>query len=152
MPFCQVIKANDKWCNNYARKDMTCCWPHRKLENDTPDKVVKAVVLEDIPVEVIEVSTPWPSLEEARDEIKLFCISTLGGINSYAKAKNTLNLPKYEVRLVALTISEAILQVPIPEEAKLSVKLLLINVIKKLTEAKYNIEYVLNLLDFLQNL
>jgi len=34
MPFCQVIKSNDKWCRNYARKGLTCCWSHRKLEND----------------------------------------------------------------------------------------------------------------------
>ena len=35
---CQVIKANGRWCCNYARKDMTCCWSHRNLENDVPEK------------------------------------------------------------------------------------------------------------------
>ena len=34
MPFCQVIKADDRACRNYARKGMSCCYPHRKLEND----------------------------------------------------------------------------------------------------------------------
>jgi hypothetical protein len=33
MPFCQVIKSNDKWCRNSARKGMDCCWVHRNLEN-----------------------------------------------------------------------------------------------------------------------
>jgi len=162
MPFCQVIKSNDKWCKNYARKGLTCCWSHRKLENDkeAPVEVEEFEIIEakefedeDYVLEFVETeSSPWPSLEEAHDEIKLFCISTLGGIGSYAKAKNTLNLPKYEVRLVALTISEAIMSVPIPEDAKLSVKLLLISVIKKLTEARYNVVYLINLLDFLQSI
>ena len=169
MPFCQVIKSNDKWCKNYARNGLTCCWSHRKLENDKEApveveevqvEVEEYVVVEaeeaeeaDYVLEFVEAeSSPWPSLEEAHDEIKLFCISTLEGIGSYAKAKNTLNLPKYEVRLVALTISEAIMSVPIPEDAKLSVKLLLISVIKKLTEARYNVVYLINLLDFLQSI
>ena len=33
MPFCQVIKGNDKPCRNYARKGLTCCHSHRALEN-----------------------------------------------------------------------------------------------------------------------
>jgi hypothetical protein len=31
---CQVIKADDRPCRNYARKGMTCCYPHRKLETE----------------------------------------------------------------------------------------------------------------------
>jgi len=33
MPFCQVIKSNDRPCAAYARKGLTCCYAHRKLEN-----------------------------------------------------------------------------------------------------------------------
>ena len=33
MGACQIIKANDTMCKNYARKGMSCCWPHRSLEN-----------------------------------------------------------------------------------------------------------------------
>ena len=33
MSACQVIKSNDRHCRNYARTGMTCCYPHRKLEN-----------------------------------------------------------------------------------------------------------------------
>ena len=33
MPFCQVIKGDDKPCRNYARKGLTCCHSHRALEN-----------------------------------------------------------------------------------------------------------------------
>ena len=36
MPFCQVIKGDDKPCRNYARKGLTCCYAHRKLENTEP--------------------------------------------------------------------------------------------------------------------
>ena len=50
MSGCQVIKSNDTWCRNYARKGMTCCWSHRTLENDIPEKVVPVVV----PLKVIE--------------------------------------------------------------------------------------------------
>ncbi len=32
MSACQVIKSNNRWCRNYARKGMTCCYSHRKLE------------------------------------------------------------------------------------------------------------------------
>jgi len=48
MSACQVIietvkpgKMKDistiRPCGNYARKGMTCCWSHRKLENDVPE-------------------------------------------------------------------------------------------------------------------
>jgi len=30
---CQVIKGNERPCRNYARKNLTCCYQHRKLEN-----------------------------------------------------------------------------------------------------------------------
>ena len=30
---CQVIKGNERSCRNYARKKLTCCYQHRKLEN-----------------------------------------------------------------------------------------------------------------------
>jgi predicted DNA-binding protein (UPF0251 family) len=175
MPFCQVIKSNDKWCKNYARKGLTCCWSHRKLENDIPEEAPVEVeeveveveefeiieakeaededyVLEFVEAEEIVKETPWPSLKEARNEIERYSITTLEDIRDYARATSVLELPKQGQRLVALTISEAIQQVPIPKDAKLSVKLLLVTVIRKLTEARYNVEYVLNLLDFLKGL
>ena len=34
MPRCQVIKANNRKCKNYARKGLTCCYPHRNLEEE----------------------------------------------------------------------------------------------------------------------
>jgi len=37
MSGCQVIKSNNRRCKNYARKGMTCCYAHRKLENDEPE-------------------------------------------------------------------------------------------------------------------
>jgi hypothetical protein len=43
MVWCQVIKANNKPCANYARKGLTCCHAHRKLESlcDTDTEKVK---------------------------------------------------------------------------------------------------------------
>jgi len=148
---CQVIKSNDQWCRNYARKGMTCCWPHRKFENDIPE------IVPDKPKpfseKVVEAeSSPWPSLEEAQAEIKLYCISTLDGITSYAKAKQVLDLPKYEQRLVSLTISEAIMTITLPNESRFSVKNLLIVIVKKLLEAGYKSDYVTRLLDFHQSI
>jgi hypothetical protein len=37
MSACQVIKADGKYCRNYARKGLTCCYPHRALENTEPE-------------------------------------------------------------------------------------------------------------------
>jgi hypothetical protein len=34
MSGCHVIKGNDEPCGNYALKGKTCCWVHRKLENE----------------------------------------------------------------------------------------------------------------------
>ena len=39
MVWCQVIKGNDKPCANYARKGLTCCYSHRKLEVVEPVQV-----------------------------------------------------------------------------------------------------------------
>jgi len=73
MVWCQVIKANNKPCANYARKGLTCCYAHRKLENTEvvapnpcdpkyspaePAESVKPVKLEAKVLEVFEI-TPW---------------------------------------------------------------------------------------------
>ena len=126
---CQVIKSNDRRCRNYARKGLTCCWSHRKLENDIPDKVVPE------PIE-------WPSLEEANAEIKHYSINTLENIVVYAREKIVLDLPKYELRLVALTISESVMKLQIPEHGKASVRNLVITIIKKLLESGYSKQYI----------
>jgi hypothetical protein len=34
MSGCHVIKGNDEPCGNYALKGKTCCYSHRKLENE----------------------------------------------------------------------------------------------------------------------
>ena len=33
--FCQVIKGDERKCRNYSRKNKSCCYSHRKLENQT---------------------------------------------------------------------------------------------------------------------
>jgi hypothetical protein len=65
MPRCQVIKANNRACRNYARKGLTCCYPHRNLETDTCEVITTPVniVKNDIPpppskIETFEIN-PW---------------------------------------------------------------------------------------------
>ena len=137
MTRCKGVTLKGTRCKRLVKNGEYC--PCHVVEVNEVEKVNEVNEVEKVN-EVDETEEIWPSLEEVHDEIKIFCISTLGGIHSYAKAKNTLNLSKQGQRLVALTISDSILQVPIPEDAKLSVKLLLITVIRKLTESKYNIE------------
>ena len=57
MVWCQVIKANDQPCANYARKGLTCCYSHRKLESHSDSEPEKAQVVEKV-VETFEVN-PW---------------------------------------------------------------------------------------------
>jgi hypothetical protein len=53
MVWCQVIKGNNKPCANYARKGLTCCYPHRRLERVEPEKV-KPIEPEKVkPVQVV---------------------------------------------------------------------------------------------------
>jgi len=150
MPFCQVIKSNNAWCCNYARKGLTCCWSHRKLENDKVEMVV------DEPEEVVELiqvveepkkdDNAWPPLEETVAEIKLHGIDCIQNLHSYAINKNMHLLSKYERRLVALTISEAVMSIQIPDEIKLSVKRLITVMYTKLAE--YDIGYIKRLVKF----
>ena len=64
MSFCQVIKGNNRPCCNYARKGLTCCYAHRKLETEPcaviePDQTVKVPVLPPVDkIETFEI-TPW---------------------------------------------------------------------------------------------
>ena len=43
--YCQVIKGNNKMCSNYARKNMECCYSHRKLETGYTEEIKKTKVL-----------------------------------------------------------------------------------------------------------
>ena len=55
MSFCQVIKGNDRPCRNYARKGLTCCYAHRKLETEP---VSSPPNVEIDKVKTLEI-TPW---------------------------------------------------------------------------------------------
>ena len=48
---CHVIKGNDKPCGNYALKNKTCCWVHRKFEEspytEKDGEIKKTVVVSD---------------------------------------------------------------------------------------------------------
>ena len=151
MPFCQVIKSNNAWCCNYARKGLTCCWSHRKLENDKVEMVVDEPENENN-VYVLEFEEPkkddnaWPPLEETVAEIKLHGIDCIQKLHSYAINKNIHLLSKYEKKLVALTISEAVMSIHIPDEFKLSVKRLVTVMYSKLAE--YDIGYIKRLVKF----
>lgn len=69
--FCQVIKANNKACSNYARKGKNCCYSHRNLENvQTVQEIVQEIVQEmvssvDLRAQSLDRNSPEPSTSES---------------------------------------------------------------------------------------
>jgi len=63
MSYCQVIKGNNRSCRNYARKGLTCCYAHRKLEEVEyvaikPEQSIKIPTSPVVKIETFEI-TPW---------------------------------------------------------------------------------------------
>jgi len=113
---------------------------------DEPEEVVDVDELILVVEEPKKDDNAWPPLEETVAEIKLHGIDSIQKLHSYAINKNMHILSKYDRRLVALTISEAVMSIHIPDESKLSVKRLVTVMCSKLAE--YDIGYIKRLVKF----
>jgi hypothetical protein len=131
MPGCQVIKSNDQWCRNYARKGMACCWVHRNLE-DT-GKVILSVKFKQP-----EDGREWPTLDEVRNVILTERIDNNETLYIFQKiwlgVAESENWSKYDRRMLGLIITEFYFKYP----EFLTNKRLLHTVIDKLIEANYD--------------
>jgi hypothetical protein len=66
---CQVIKATDNLCRNFARKNKTCCWSHRKLEQENVSVIVPAPLRLKKKKEEYPKNNEWPTPLMARKVI-----------------------------------------------------------------------------------
>ena len=118
---CQVIKSNDKWCRNYARKGMTCCWVHRNFENSVvemePTKESGIIIMQDILTGDLfmkfkqpEDGREWPTLDEVHSIIESQNVNTYGSLLMFQKiwlsVAESENWSKYERRMLALIFTE----------------------------------------------
>jgi len=151
MSGCQVIKSNDRWCRNYARKGLTCCWSHRNLEETvieiapTKTSVESEAILTGnlfMKFKQPEDGREWPTLDEVRDVMINERIDNFETLLMFEKiwmsVAESENWAIYERRMLALLVTEfhfKYLNVPI------NVKLFH-TVVDKLRGANYDPIYI----------
>ena len=122
MPGCQVIKSNDRWCRNYSRKGMSCCWVHRNLEDTVIEMAPTKVSGEPGIMQCIltgnlfmkfkqpEDGREWPTLDEARNVIEEERINNYEALlifqRIWMKVAESEKWSKYEHRMLALVFLE----------------------------------------------
>jgi hypothetical protein len=153
MSACQVIKANQRPCRNYARRGKTCCSSHRAFENKETEEIVEEFV-NDFFKKVLEnqkySQMEWPSVLEARRWVNkqrsLYDALDVLTKSTYFWA-NTTNL--YEKRLCLLKGAELIFKFGSSNDEIL--KRLKVAVIDKLSNPLHNTFHLVQYIEDLKN-